>query len=300
MNFRVVYISNPCSLKFKDNSLVVNNEQGDTLVPLNDISTILLDNLYSSISAFLLSKISENKIVLIIVDEKHLPCGVLLPFNGKARMMEAYKYQMRLDEVFIGNLWKKIVSNKINNQASVLKNANELSFIKLINYTQNIKLHDETNIEGTTASIYWKCLFSNSLNYYTRNCNDIRNDALNYGYAIIRSILANSLTCKGFILHQGIHHCNQLNQFNLADDIIEPFRAFVDIEVYNMFEIEKKEDIQLNKEIKKRLLSIVDSVVVINNEKYTLLNAIDKYTDSLFNSFKKQSVDELIEISLWI
>lgn len=300
MNFRVVYITNPCSLNFKNNSLLVKNEQGETLVPLNDISTILIDNLQTNISSFLLSKLSENKIVLIVVDEKHLPCGVLLPFNGKVRMMEAYKYQMSLDSNYIGNLWIKIVSNKINNQAAVLEYANQLSFIKLKNFTQNIIPHDETNIEGTTASIYWKCLFSNSLDYYTRNCNNIRNDALNYGYAILRSIIANSLTCKGFILHQGIHHCNQLNQFNLADDIIEPFRALVDIEVYRMFEEEGMEDIVLSKDIKKRLLSIVDSIVVINGEKFNLLSAIDKYTNSLFNSFKKQDISELIEISLWI
>ncbi len=300
MNFRVVYITNPCSLNFKNNSLLVKNEQGETLVPLNDISTILIDNLQTNISSFLLSKLSENKIVLIVVDEKHFPCGVLLPFNGKVRMMEAYKYQMSLDSNYIGNLWVKIVSNKINNQAAVLEYANQLGFIKLKNYTQNIILHDETNIEGTTASIYWKLLFSNSLDYYTRNCNNIRNDALNYGYAILRSIIANSLTCKGFILHQGIHHFNQLNQFNLADDIIEPFRALVDIEVYRMFEEEGIEDIVLSKDIKKRLLSIVDSIVVINGEKFNLLSAIDKYTNSLFNSFKKQDISELIEISLWI
>lgn len=104
MNFRVVYIANPCSLNFKNNSLVVKNEQGETNVPLNDISTILIDNLQVNISAFLLSKISESKIVLIIVDERHLPCGVLLPFSGKVRMMEAYNYQMSLKDDFIGDL----------------------------------------------------------------------------------------------------------------------------------------------------------------------------------------------------
>lgn len=300
MNFRVIYISNPCSLNFKNNSLLVKNEQGETLVPLSDISTILIDNLQTNISSFLLSKLSENKIVSIVVDERHLPCGILLPFNGKIRMLEAYKYQMNLSDDFIGNLWIKIVKNKIENQARVLEYSNQLGFIKLKNYIQKIKPHDTTNIEGSTALLYWKLLFSDSLDYYTRNLDNIRNSALNYGYAILRSIIANSLACKGFILHQGIHHINQQNQFNLADDIIEPFRAFVDIEVYNMFELEGYTDEVLTKEIKKRLLGIVDSVVVINNEKFTLLNGIDKYTDSLFNSFKNQNIEDLIEISLWI
>lgn len=300
MNFRVIYISNPCSLNFKNNSLLVKNEQGETLVPLSDISTILIDNLQTNISSFLLSKLSENKIVSIVVDERHLPCGILLPFNGKIRMLEAYKYQMNLSDDFIGNLWIKIVKNKIENQARVLEYSNQLGFIKLKNYIQKIKPHDTTNIEGSTALLYWKLLFSDSLDYYTRNLDNIRNSALNYGYAILRSIIANSLACKGFILRQGIHHINQQNQFNLADDIIEPFRAFVDIEVYNMFELEGYTDEVLTKEIKKRLLGIVDSVVVINNEKFTLLNGIDKYTDSLFNSFKNQNIEDLIEISLWI
>lgn len=300
MNFRVVYINNPCSLNFKNNSLLVKNEQGETLVPLNDISTILIDNLQVNLSAFLLSKISQNKIVCIITDDRHMPCGLLLPFNGKVRMMEAYKYQMNLKDDFIGNLWIKIIKNKIDNQAKILEYANELSFIKLKNLTQEIKPHDPTNIEGSVASIYWKLLFSNSLNYFTRNLDNIRNSALNYGYAILRSIIANSLTCKGFILHQGIHHKNHQNQFNLADDIIEPFRPFIDIEVYNMFEIEGYNDDFLTKEIKKRLLCVVDSIVLIDDEKFTLLNAIDKYTDSLFNSFKFQDTNRLIEISLWI
>ena len=300
MDFRVVYIANPCSLNFKNNSLVVKNEQGETNVPLNDISTILIDNLQVNISAFLLSKISESKIVLIIVDERHLPCGVLLPFSGKVRMMEAYNYQMSLKDDFIGDLWKKIVKNKIENQAKVLEFGNQLSFIKLKNYTLELKPHDSTNIEGSSALLYWKMIFSNSLDYFTRNKDDIRNSSLNYGYAILRSIIANSLTCKGFILHQGIHHKNQQNQFNLADDIIEPFRPFVDLEVYNMFELEGIDEENLTKDIKKRLLSIVDATVLINNEKFTMLNAIDKYTDSLFNSFKKQNINELIEVSIWI
>ena len=138
MNFRVIYISNPCSLNFKNNSLLVKNEQGETLVPLSDISTILIDNLQTNISSFLLSKLSENKIVSIVVDERHLPCGILLPFNGKIRMLEAYKYQMNLSDDFIGNLWIKIVKNKIENQARVLEYSNQLGFIKLKNYIQKI------------------------------------------------------------------------------------------------------------------------------------------------------------------
>lgn len=300
MNFRVVYISSPCSLKFKNNSLLVNNEQGETFVPLIDISVILIDNLFSSLSAFLLSKLAENKVVLIVTDEKHLPNSILIPFNGKVRMLESYKYQSTISDELRGLFWKKIISNKIKNQSAVLHFGNSLSYLKLDTLINNIQSHDKTNIEAYAASIYWKELFFNSLDYYTRNLDNIRNHALNYGYAIVRSIIANSLTCKGFILYTGIHHCNELNQFNLADDIIEPFRAFVDYEVFTMFELEGIEEIELNKDIKKRLLSIVDCTVLIDNQKFTLLNAVDKYTDSLYNAYKNNDVTKLIEISLWI
>jgi CRISPR-associated protein Cas1 len=300
MNFRVVYITNSCKLNFKNNSLQVENEKGITKIPLSDISTILIENLSVNLTSYLLSKIAENKINLIVCSENHLPEGIYLPFNGKVRMLEAYKYQINVTDEFLGNLWIKIIKNKIENQAQVLNYANALSYIQLINQIPSIEHNDKTNIEAYSSSIYWKDIFFNSLDYFTRNCDDIRNSALNYGYAIIRSSIANSLACKGFLPFYGIHHKNQLNQFNLADDVIEPFRPLVDLEVYEIFENEGYELDQLDKELKKRLISLLDTVVLIDNEKFTLINAIDKYTDSLFKCFKTKNYKYLVEIKLWI
>ena len=199
---------------------------------------------------------------------------------------------------FKNRLWDKIVKNKIYNQATVLEYAEVEESSHLMSLLDKVTNGDKLNIEAQTAQTYWKSVFIDSFHYFTRTMPDIRNSALNYGYAIIRSIIANTLSCKGFVLYDGIHHISELNQFNLADDIIEPFRAFVDFEVYEMFQNEGCLKKQLDSELKKRLLNIVDMEVYIEDKKYTLINAIDKYCDSVYNCYKHQTDTKLIEVHL--
>ncbi len=298
MNFRVVYVSTGCKLYYKNKNLVVHNDNGITQVPLTDISVVLIESLAANITTKLLSNLTQNKIVTIICDEHHLPNGILLPFNGKVRMLESYKYQALATQKFKDKLWDRIVKNKIYNQATVLEYANCSESSSLINLIEKVIDGDKLNIEAQTAQTYWKSIFKESFHYFTRNMSDSRNSALNYGYAIIRSIIANTLSCKGFVLYDGIHHKSELNQFNLADDIIEPFRAFIELEVYEIFENEDYEDEQLTSELKKRLLGIVDSEVFIDGQKYTLVNAIDRYCDSVYRCYKLQKEDKLIEVHL--
>lgn len=301
MNFRVVYISHRCKLSFKNDNLVVYNDKGETTVPLCDISVVLLENLASSISTKLLSNLTQNKIVTIVCDEHHLPNGVLLPFNGKIRMLESYKYQSFSTQKFKNKLWDKIIKNKIYNQATVLEYADKDEASFLLSMLDKIEDGDRLNIEAQASQQYWKSIFRDKFHYFTRNMSDIRNACLNYGYAIIRSIISNTLSCKGFVLYDGIHHISELNQFNLSDDIIEPFRAFIDLEVYEIFENEGCEKESLDSELKKRLLGIVDNEVYINKQKFTLINAIDKYCDSIYNCYKFQTDKKLIEvhINIW-
>jgi len=298
MNFRVVYISNSCKLAYKNNNLVVHNGNGETDIPLCDISVILIENLASNITTKLLSNLTQNKIVTIICDEHHLPNGILLPYNGKIRMLESYKYQANSTQEFKNKLWDKIIKNKIYNQATVLEYSSQDESSLLLSMIDKVEDGDNLNIEAQASQQYWKSIFRNNFNYFTRNMSDVRNASLNYGYAIIRSIISNTLSCKGFILYDGIHHCSELNQFNLADDIIEPFRAFVDLEVYEIFENEGCIKEQLDSELKKRLLGLVDTETYINKQKFTLINAIDKYCDSLYNCYKFDTVEKLLEVNI--
>ncbi len=299
MNFRVVYISNNCKLNYKNNNLVVYNDKGETSIPLSDISVVLIENLSSSITTKLLSNLTQKKIVTITCDEHHLPNGILLPFNGKVRMLESYKYQATCSQKFKDKLWNKIIKNKIYNQATILEYASQDEVATLLlSMIDKVSSGDSLNIEAQSAQQYWKSIFSERFHYFTRTMFDVRNSALNYGYAIIRSIIANTLSCKGFILYDGIHHKSELNQFNLADDIIEPFRVFVDLEVYEIFENEGCEKEELDSELKKRLLGIVDNEVYINKQKFTLINAIDKYCDSVYNCYKFQADEKIIEVNI--
>ena len=300
MNFRVVYISSSCKLSFKNNNLTVTNDKGITQIPLNDISVLLIENLASSISTKLLSNLTQNKITTIVCDEHHLPNGILLPYNGRTRMLQSYKYQANCTQEFKNNLWDKIIKNKIYNQATILHYASQEDIAKeLLKMIDKVKNGDNKNIESTVAQTYWKFIFIQTFDYFTRNMQDVRNSALNYGYAILRSIIANTLSAKGFILYDGIHHKSELNQFNLVDDIIEPFRAFVDMEVYEIFENEGCMKEQLDSQLKKRLLCLVDNEACINKQKFTLINAIDKYCDSVYNSYKLNDSSKLLEVYIW-
>ena len=298
MYFRVVYISNSCKLSFKNKNLLVHRDNRETSIPLCDISVVLIENLSATITIKLLSNLTQNKIVTIICDEHHLPNGVLLPFNGKIRMLESYKYQTNCTQEFKNKLWDKIIKNKIYNQATVLEYAKVDYSSSVLAMIDKVAQGDKLNIEAQVAQTYWKSIFQDSFHYFTRNMSDVRNSALNYGYAIIRSIISNTLSCKGFILYEGIHHKSELNQFNLADDIIEPFRPFVDLEVYEIFENEGCEKELLDSELKKRLLGVVDNEVYIDNKKFTLINAIDKYCDSVYNCYKFNTDKELIEVNI--
>ena len=298
MNFRVVYVSGSCSLSFKNNNLAIKNDKGLTQIPLSDISVVLIENLATSITTKLLSHLTQNKITTIVCDEHHLPNGILLPFNGKVRMLESYKYQTIATQEFKADLWDKIIKNKIYNQATVLHYAlldDEAQ--ELLKMIIKVVEGDTRNIEATASQLYWKAIFLQRFHYFTRTMSDIRNSALNYGYAIVRSIIANTLTCRGFILYDGIHHKSELNQFNLVDDVIEVFRSFVDIEVYEIFENEGCIKEELDSELKKRLLSIVDKEAFIDGKKFTLINAIDKYCDSIFTCYKEKNSKNLIEVT---
>ncbi len=300
MNFRVVYISNSCKLSYKNKNLLVSNDNGETSIPLSDISVILIENLASNVTTKLLSNLTQNKIVTLICDEYHLPNGILLPYNGKVRMLESYKYQTTCTDELKNKLWDKIIKNKIYNQATVLEYTQKEESRFLLSLIDKVENGDSLNIEAQVAQTYWKSIFRDRFHYFTRNMSDVRNAALNYGYAILRSIIANNLTCKGFILYDGIHHKSELNQFNLADDVIEPFRAFVDCEVYEIFENEGCLDEELTSELKKRLLGLVDAEAYIEKQRFTLINAIDKYCDSIYNCYKFGTEKKLLEVNIHI
>jgi CRISPR-associated protein Cas1 len=226
-----------------------------------------------------------------------MPNGIFLPFHQHSRYTEISNLQLQWREPFKKQIWKKVVENKVLNQVNLL---DEFDFdtILMRSHIPKIKSGDSTNIEAIIASYYWNMIFSNSLNYFTRGLDDIRNSTLNYGYAIIRSAVARGLVTSGFTPFFGLHHKNKLNSFNLVDDMMEVFRCVVDREVYIMFEEEQIDDTILTKEIKRRLISLLEATFIIGGKNYNTLSAITTYIDSLKRATKLNNKDLLVNITL--
>ncbi|MBR3891408.1 MAG: type II CRISPR-associated endonuclease Cas1 [Bacilli bacterium] len=282
MGWRTIYIeeNNYLSL-YLDNIKIRNVNDEDVLVPLKDIDVIVLDNYKSTISANLLSKCSEYNINLIICDMNHLPVSQLLAISGNCLSSKMLFKQLSWDNDMKGELWKNIVYHKIDNQLSVLKTNNlDNSYIEMIESLKNsIEFYDLTNREGLTARIYFRALFGEKFRRFEE---DTINAGLNYGYIVLRTMIAKSLVGKGLNCMLGIFHKGESNEYNLADDIIEVFRPIIDNYVYNNL----RNEVLFTRNHRLEIIKILNNKIEINGRKQTISNAIDMYIDSIINYFE--------------
>jgi CRISP-associated protein Cas1 len=296
MSWRVLTIQNNCRLSFKNRQILIENDDKSVHFPCEDLLALVLDSPKISLTSSLISKLHENNVVIISCDEKHTPNGISTSFHGHSRQAEISLVQINVSLPLKKRIWKKIIQQKISNQYRLLKflKKNEAEKLKLL--IGKVESGDKNNIEALAARIYWNSLFGESFN---RQSDNIINACLNYGYSIIRSLIARSITSYGLIPSLGIFHKNQLNPFNLADDIIEPFRPIIDYLVFRLLQdfLDEKE---LIKEMKLKLIEVSLEECFISNEIHVLHNASDKSCMSLVTSFRKKSEEflELPEIKL--
>ena len=285
MGWRIVQITKPCRLSIKDKQLLYVPQEGDGLkIPLEDISVLILENKQISLNNYLFSELSEYDIVLFTCDGSHLPSGVFFPFHNHSRYSEIAWLQIGVSEPLKKRLWQEIVKAKINNQAMCLEILNCVNFSKLREISKQVQSGDAKNSEAFAAGIYWKSLFEN----FNRNDDaDIRNSALNYGYAIIRGCMARSVVGSGLQPCFGIHHANKLNQFNLVDDLMEPFRPFIDYQVSKMNMAGKTELASLDKNY---LVGSLMQNCIFNNEEVSLLKACELLAISFVKSIRQKDI----------
>ncbi len=288
MGWRIIQITKPCRLSVKDKQLLYAPQEGDELkIPLEDISVLILENKQITLSNYLFSELSEYDIVFFSCDGCHLPSGVFFPFHNHSRYSEIAWQQVEMSEPLKKRLWQEIVKAKINNQAMCLEIFNCANFSKLREISKFVQSGDVKNSEAFAANIYWKSLFDN---FNRNNDADFRNSALNYGYAIIRGCMARSIVGAGLLPCFGVHHVNKLNQFNLVDDLIEPFRPFVDYQVNKMTFTNKTELTPLDKNY---LVGILMQNCIFNNEEINLLKACELSAISFVKSIKQKDVKYL-------
>jgi CRISPR-associated protein Cas1 len=233
MAWRSVVITQPARLRLDQRALAVDGDAGTVRIALEDISVLVIDQPQVTLTAQLLSALAEAQIATITVGADHHPNGVLLPHLPHSRALKVMRAQLAMSQPRRKRLWQHIVQRKINNQADVLQcYGHDASVRRLQALARGVRSGDAGYAESHAAQAYFRQLFGSD---FTRTQARLHNAALNYGYSVIRSALARHLVAYGFVTAFGLHHRSELNAFNLADDLLEPFRPLLDAHVLQHF-----------------------------------------------------------------
>ena len=283
---QTLYFGNPAYLSLKDRQLVIRLPDKDQSItrPIEDIGVIVIDNKQITLTSGLIEALLGNNCALITCDSSHLPVGLMLPLCGNTTQSERFRHQLSASLPLKKQLWQQTISQKITNQAQVLKECFGVEVGNMLSWSKNVKSGDSDNLEARAAAYYWRNMFDDEDVFIRDREGEPPNNLLNYGYAILRAIVARGLVGSGLLPTLGIHHHNRYNAYCLADDIMEPYRPYVDELVVNIRKEFDNTDF-LDKEIKKRLLSIPTIEVRINNHRRPLMVAVSETTASLYKCF---------------
>ena len=256
-------------------------------IPIEDIGVIVLDNKQITITHGALEELLDNNSVVVTCDNSHLPVGLLLPLCGNTTQNERFRYQLDASLPLQKQLWQQTIQFKIKNQAAVLESLG-IETGNMRAWVNSVKSGDSDNLEARAAVYYWRNVFTDIPNFVRSREGDFPNNLLNYGYAILRAVVARGLVSSGLLPTLGIHHHNRYNAYCLADDIMEPYRPYVDKLVLSIIDRYGKID-ELTNEIKQELLTIPIIEVNINNQRSPLMIAVGFTTASLYRCFCGES-----------
>lgn len=293
---RTLYFGNPAYLSLKNSQLVINLPEvngideltGNNTVPVEDIGIVVLDHKQITITQGLLEALLANTCSVITCDSNRMPTGLFLPLSGNTTQSERFQAQISASLPLSKQLWQQTVQAKIANQAVVLKDARNVVVKNMIAWVDQVKSGDADNLEARAAAYYWSNLFPDVPGFRRGREGVPPNNLLNYGYAILRAIVARSLVSSGLLPTLGIHHHNRYNAYCLADDIMEPYRPFVDKIVVDIV-TEGFDYSDLNKQIKVRLLNIPVTDVLIVKQRSPLMIAVSQTTASLAKCYIGES-----------
>lgn len=292
---RTLYFGNPAYLKCRNDQLHIEIPGTDMLpqtdrsasVPVEDIGVVILDHSQITITHHLLHKLLENNCAFVTCDDRHMPLGMMLNLNGHTLQQERTEAQLSASLPLRKQLWAQTIEMKISNQAALLS-ARGVKTDNMAHWAASVTSGDAQNHEGRAAAYFWKNLFLPRLAFTRDPDGPAPNPFLNYGYAILRAITARSLVGSGLLPSLGIHHANRYNAYCLADDIMEPYRPFVDKVVVEMMDREPDAS-ELNKERKMCLLAIPAMDVNIGGQQSPLMVAMQQTTASLAKCFLGES-----------
>jgi len=256
-------------------------------IPIEDIGIVVMDNHQITITHGLLDSLLENNSAVITCNKSHMPSGLFMPLATNDEQSQKFRAQIEASEPLKKQLWAQTVSAKIKNQACILK-ARGVNINNMITWSKKVRSGDPDNFEGSAAAYYWKNFFPMIPNFIRDRQGEPPNNLFNYGYAILRAIIARALVGSGLLPTLGIHHSNKYNAYCLADDIMEPYRPFVDQVVYSI--VSNGEDFyELNTSIKKQLLEIATLDVLIEGKRSPLMVASQRTSASLAKCFEGEA-----------
>ncbi len=282
MSWRIVNVSNEARLSLATERLVIRQDKNEYVVPLEDIGVLMLESRAILLSTALLDACVAHKIAVFVCNEKHIPSGVLLGYQAHSRQERVARMQISWTLPFKKRLWQSIVKQKIVNQKYALEHITQESHPNLDRLIDSVSSGDSLNREATAARYYFERILPVGSRRDTENR---ENGALNYGYAIIRGAVARAVVSYGFLSSLGIEHESELNNFNLADDLMEPFRPFVDYVVFTDL-AKDTTDGELSREDRVRLLQVLSSDVCIGGKTQTVLRATDILVQSLVSAME--------------
>lgn len=287
---RTLFFGNPAYLSLRNEQLVIKRNDPETgqevvkTAPIEDIGVVVLEDRQITITNAALDALLANNCAVITCDEKHMPSGMMLPLSGNTTQSERFQLQIEASLPLRKQLWQQTIQAKIHNQAAVLKHRLNAEIGNMRVWERDVKSGDSDNLEGRAAAYYWKMLFPEIDSFTRGRDEDCPNNLLNYGYAILRGVVARALVSSGLLPTLGIHHHNRYNAYCLADDIMEPYRPYVDTLVLQILQT-GIDCSRLTTDLKRQLLGIPVLEVFIDGQRRPLMVAASQTTASFYRCF---------------
>jgi CRISPR-associated endonuclease Cas1 subtype II len=288
MSWRTVIVANHSKLDLQIGFMQVRSDNETKRIILDEIDLVILESTAVSVTTALLVELIKRKIGVILCDSKRFPIAELVPYHGCHDSTRRLRMQLQWSQGAKELIWQKIVKEKITNQASLLQRygKNDTASM-LLQYVSQVQLGDKTNREGLAAKLYFPALFGDG---FTREKMCDVNVALDYGYQVMLSVFARELSAEGYVTELGIFHNNVHNSYNLASDLIEPFRPLVDSKVLELFQ---DKDSIFDKEVRRAMVALLHEEIEISGNRQTIINAIVTYTRSITDGLNNCTSDNV-------
>ncbi len=284
---RTIGISQKAYIFHKDEQLHIKMEENEPTIPIEDIGVVILEDHQSTISVSALNALMENNSVIIGCDKKHTPNSIMFPISANVLHTAVLKTQLKASAPLKKQLWQQTIKSKLINQATALRSRG-INTKPMELWAKKVRSGDPSNFEGRGAAYYWRHFFSLKDKFIRDPEGEGLNSALNYGYAILRAAMGRAIVGSGLHPSIGLHHKNQYNPFCLADDLMEPYRPFVDLNVLQLYE-QQGTQMELTTENKKQLLSILSVDTFVGNDRKPLMLSLTTTTASLVRCFAGDS-----------